>query len=107
MTTQTEKASNRHEQIDKELRAAYASSLNSYLEFNEDTTPSRVRAGQNVLTQVTGILFITSIDLPFRLHMIEALADHSIRKIDIMNSPTELDVEERQTWLAVKEILEP
>lgn len=107
MITQTEKSSARYELIEKELREEYYASLETYLEFQEDTTPVRVKAGQNVLTQVTGILFITSIDLEFRLQMIESLADHSIRKIDTLNNPTELYQEERQTWLAVKEIIEP
>lgn len=106
MTIQTETPISRHESIEQELRAAYNSSLQTYLEFQEDTTPSRVQASQNVLSQVTGVLYITSIDLSFRLHMIDSLADHSIQKIDSMNHATELHVEERQTWLAIKEIIE-
>lgn len=106
MTTQTENSTSRYEQIDKELRSAYHSSLQAYLEFQEGTTPSRVQAAQNVLTQVTGILYLTGIDLAFRLQMIDSLADHSIRKINTINTPTELHVEEHQTWLAIKEIIE-
>lgn len=114
---QHEDLSSRYERIEKKLLSLYESSLLDFIEAQENPiefwdgydVPLEVRARQHVLTQVSGILYLSTIDLSFRLHMIKLLAEHSISIIDgrvaMRDKPTELHQEEKTVWLEIREII--
>jgi hypothetical protein len=113
MTTKTESNIQRHERLSAELLSLYAASLLTFIEAQTQTTPFRnnydiapaIEASQKVLTEVSGILYLSTIDLHYRLHMVDGLADHSIGRIQAMNNPGETHLESVKVWQKVKEIL--
>lgn len=102
------------ERISKELLDLYADTNLRYIEAQGQVTPFRngydiapeLEAHQEVLTQVSGLLYLGGIDLHMRLYFVDELADHSVRKIYAMHNPGATHIEAVKVWKKIQEIIE-